>query len=729
MESLKSLDSNALRRYILQLDTPVLDLDCSEAFNGLTEKEKLYAYYLSQASWVGGLIVNVQTSSESPALFCLLHDLFKSNGVEGLKTVAVGECEFSEDEWKALLVYACGVFENAGNYKSYGDTKIIPGVPLNKMEALMMKAKFLGHESDSSSALKKWNDIKDKVYSLTAREKQLGLGEKGVTTYFSSNCTNLDSERVNRFMKKEGIEGYITRCFKTLLKGDHVSYEIRSASAETDVEDEKPKAHVFEDCEIRLTRGDYAPLMKKMCEYLEKAKEYASNETEKKMLECYIDSFTKGSLDAHKNGSRYWIKNKGPIVETYIGFIETYRDPAGTRGEFEGFVSVVNRKMSEKFNTLVEKAPEILKLLPWPQEFEKDEFLKPDFTSLDVITFAGSGIPAGINIPNYDEIRQSEGFKNVSLGNVITSCFKDKRPLPFLSDKDKEIFKEYRMAAFELQVGLHELLGHGSGKLFQRHLDGQTNYPSDLKNPLTNDLIENAYEQGETYDSVFTTLGSGYEECRADSVGIYLCLDKDVVKIFGHEGDKADTVIYANWLDMVFVGVKSLEMYQPETESWMQAHSQASYVILQVLIEAGEGLVTILETTGTDGNPDLKITLDQSKINSVGRKAMADFLLRQQVYKATADIKSARKMFDKYSAVNNEGQHPWAKWRDIVIDKKKPRSMFVQPNLFLNDAGNVLLNCYNLSVEGLIQSWIERFQDVTIYEDLEYCRTKHKPYF
>ncbi|XP_068600106.1 dipeptidyl peptidase 3-like [Brachionichthys hirsutus] len=701
-------------QYILPNDVTFAALDCAESFRLLSPQEKLYAHYMSRAAWYGGLVVLLQTSPESANIFVLLQRMFRKQTPAQLEQVAAA-AGLSVEEFQAFVVYASGLFANMGNYKSFGDTKFIPNLPKEKLEALLKASQAFREQPKEMEAL--WDSCACLMYSLEERQKQLGLGDKGITTYFSGNCCMEDAELAQKFLNSKGLSAYNTRLFKS-VNGGKARYEVRLASsAQKDIAAEgEPKSccgsFSFEDKEFVVKRGDYAPLMEKVCYHLQRAEKYAANENQRRMLEEYRRSFASGSIEAHKDGSRYWIKDKGPIVESYIGFIESYRDPFGSRGEFEGFVAVVNKAMSERFARLVDSAEVLLPELPWPQEFEKDTFLKPDFTSLDVVTFAGSGIPAGINIPNYDDIRQTEGFKNVSLGNVVAVAYASQREkLTFLKEEDKDLFIKLKGAAFEVQVGLHELLGHGSGKLFTQDDNGEFNFDkSKVINPETGELVSSWYRANETWDSKFSTIASTYEECRAECVALHLCFKKEVLSIFGHEGQAADGVVYVTWLGMVRAGLLGLEFYTPEHKSWRQAHMQARFVILRVLLEAGEGLVGLEEVTGQDGKPDARITLDQSKIRTVGRDAIHRFLCKLQVFKSTADVEKGRALYDGYSSVGSDGAHDFLRLRETVLLRKEPRKMLVQANSRISGDTAELVE-YEGSAAGLIRSFTERFRD------------------
>ena len=89
-----------------------------------------------------------------------------------------------------------------------------------------------------------------------------------------------------------------------------------------------------------------------------------------------------------------------------------------------------------------------------------------------------------------------------------------------------------------------------------------------------------------------------------------------MLEVFGHPGAPpvdADAPVhdisYVNWLLMARAGLAGLEFYTPSTGNWRQAHMQARYVIMRVMLEAGGGLLELRRTTGSDGKPDVEVWL------------------------------------------------------------------------------------------------------------------------
>lgn len=372
----------------IPVSTSIHAIACPKSWSQLDNKEKNYAYYMARAAWQGSRICWFQRSAESPALLVIFHTLF-----EDPVSLRANCKHLSEEQWQQLCAYVAAVFQNCGNFKSFGDTKFVPEISPAAFDAVFDQYPDMG---------KLWAEIREVVYCEEDPVARVGFrDDNGQSSYYTANVTSADSKFVDEFCQSKSISPLNTRLFK------HAdgSFELKICSHKTSDQMSYLGEHDFQEKKIRVTASDFTEFMRDVVASMEQAVKYAANDHQQKMVTEYINHFRFGDVDKHKESQRHWIKDVGPIVETNIGFIETYLDPSGARAEFEGFVSIVDKEISAKFNTLVVQADDLIKKLPWDACYEKAKFLKPDFTSLDIVAFACSGTPIGINIPNYDDIR------------------------------------------------------------------------------------------------------------------------------------------------------------------------------------------------------------------------------------------------------------------------------------------------------------------------------------
>ena len=150
--------------------------------------------------------------------------------------------------------------------------------------------------------------------------------------------------------------------------------------------------------------------------------------------------------------------------------------------------------------------------------------------------------------------------------------------------------------------------------------------------------------------------------------------------MFGYEGAAAEEMMYLNWLHQLHMALVSLQAYNVADGGWSQSHCCARHVYLQVLLRHTQGLVWIEPTRVADGRlTDFVIRVDRSKIRTEGRRAIGDFLLHLQLYKSCADVAAGTRYFNQFTGVDDT----FLEYRRLVMERKKPRAVFMQPNLEL----------------------------------------------
>ncbi|KAJ7449805.1 aflatoxin-detoxifizyme [Mycena latifolia] len=686
---MSSASALAQERFLADRAPPLCSLDVKKSFDQLSATEKHYTYWLTQASWAGGRIIQEQWTPQAIDLYDLLILAFSTTDGKPADLQALQQkAGLSTDDFEGILQYASQVLSNLVNFKTFGSTKFTPRTTLDKFEAVIKSS------ANVAQATPLWESLKEHIYAVTP-EAALFIGKPNqghVSNYYLGEII-LDKEvaDIQAAAEKLGIDILNTR----VKKENSTSFTllVASAQAQPDV-----TADLEGGSKLTVKYGDMQKPLAKAVSYLEEAKKYGQNVNQTNMIEGYIKSFNSGSIQDHKDASTHWVKDVGPVVESYIGFVETYVDPYGSRAEWEGFTAIVNKQLSAKYEKLVNNAPRLIEGLPWGKDFEVDTFRKPDFTALEVVSFATGGIPAGINIPNYYEIRESTGFKNVSLANILAAKAPGEE-LTFIHPDDSALYDEWDARAFELQVANHELLGHGSGKLFQESADGSKNFsPDKIINPLTGKPIETWYKPGQTPDTVLGEVSSSMEECRAEAVALYLCSNTEILNIFKYTDKKdIEDIQYISFLLMARAGVRALEYYDPATKK----HGLG---IMQHLLKSK--LVSLEEVRGQDGTlENLFVRVDRSRAISDGKAVMGKLLVELQVRKSTADGAGARQY---YTDLTTPMDVFTAELRNLVLKKKLARKIFVQPTLFIDANGDVQLKDYPLTPAGVIESCIER---------------------
>ncbi|KAL9113509.1 MAG: hypothetical protein Q9187_007602 [Circinaria calcarea] len=653
-------------------------------------KQEILGEALGEA-WHGARVILRQVSPESTHIFDLLLELYRT--CNGQWEDFADQVSIPKSSIEEFLEYAAVFLGNIGNYYGRGDQKFIPRLPKEDLRRICTR---------STKATELYNAVSEPMYAR--RPSSLGFPSKvAQSSYYPGDLclTRQEIDQVSKELEVASIYPENTRITKVNANGKTI-YNVLQASVEKNDGHSQKISSQDSSISLYLLRGDHSEELSRVCSSLEKAKQYAANGLQRDIIEQYLLSFRSGDMEIFRESQKLWVKDIKPSVETQFGFVEPYRDPYGIRAEFEGLVAFVDEEETKMLTRLVDESAKYIRLLPWVSSawksddkgpFEKEPFEPPDFTSLQVES-------------QFNDIRQDVGFKNFMISNQIAAEYDSTRAAPaFIDPSDVEVYMASEYEAYYIWVVLHELLGHGTGKLLTQY--GPDSFNFDITNPplspLTGKPIKSWYKPGQSWTGVFGDLATSIDECRAECVGAYLMDNEELLELCGFDRDKmsAADITYNVYLQLGLGGLRALENYIEDDQTWGQAHSRAHFAIFRTLLSAPDSFLTIHHSPLSQ---TLTLRIDRSKLLTHGKPALAALLLRLHIYRCTADVAACRRYFEDLTSV----QGVFAEWRRIVLREKRTRKVLVQANTVLEADGSVALREYEASKEGMVRSWAER---------------------
>lgn len=230
----------------------------------------------------------------------------------------------------------------------------------------------------------------------------------------------------------------------------------------------------------KIPPGLYAVYLKRANEYLAKARQVADPE-QAKVIGDLIRYYETGYFKDWLQFGTDWVQNNA-TVDFVNGFVEVYRDPRNAKASSQSFVSVTDKQVTSIMVRVGENAAYFEEKAPWDAKYKKQSFKPPVVKAIETLIETGDfGVTTvGDNLPNENEIHEKFGTKNflfTSSTRALNNASGDATVREFAANPGISARAvKYGDEASNVMIALHEVIGHGSGKLSGRLKGGSEAY-------------------------------------------------------------------------------------------------------------------------------------------------------------------------------------------------------------------------------------------------------------
>ena len=570
--------------------TGFVQLD-ADSFQKLSSRQQILTWWLTQASIAIDPIIYDQNSIWGLRQKRLLEGIVSATGTAYPKVVA-----FSKLFWA-----------NRGNHEDNTAKKFLPEFTFEELKTAATEAFRKGAYSKGAYGLPAFGQEPDLNRELDALRPSLFDANFEPTITAKSPRGNLDILQASANNFYYGVKlGDLANFREThplnsrLVKGPSGTLVEEVYRAGTS--------------DRRIPPGRYALFLQKAVDYLQKARAVAEPGQDA-VIDALIRYYQTGDPADWLRFGALWAVNNPP-VDFANGFIEVYRDARAAKGTSQSFVSITDEKMNHLMVTLAANAQYFEDRAPWLPQYKKQGVKPPLAKAVETVVETGDfhANTVGDNLPNENEIREKYGTKSFLFTGSTrairqasgTSALEEFAATP----EEIVIGKKYGDEASDLLTALHEIIGHGSGKLNPKFQTG------------TESILKEYY--------------SAMEEARADLMALWNATDPKLREIgLVSSPDVAKAMYYA----AVRVGITQLQRI-PTGDTIEEDHQRNRQLIVNYIMDK----TGAIQKTERNGKTYLLLkNFDQM------RQGVGMLLAELMRCKAEGDYPALKALIDKYA--------------------------------------------------------------------------------